>query len=226
MSLFLGTIACLPTQTSHMVRLLLADNHEVVRAGLRSLLEGRPSWSVVADASDGKQAILKAVSERPDVAILDYSLPLINGLEATRQIRLRAPTVEVLIFTAQNDEMLLREFILAGARGYLLKSDAQRCLFAAVEALIAHRPFFTDKASETLLKIFLKSQRKEDVLTARERAIVLLIAESHRNKEVARLLNISIKTVEAQRAIVMRKLHLTSPAALVRYAIRTKIVEA
>jgi DNA-binding NarL/FixJ family response regulator len=153
-----------------MARLLLADNHEVVRTGLRSLLEGRPGWSVVAEASDGKAAIQKTVSERPDVAIVGYSLPLINGLEATRQIRLRAPTVEALIFTAHDDETLLREFIFAGARGYLLKSDSQRCLLAAVEALIAHRPFFTDRASETLLNIFLKFQRKEDVLTARRRS--------------------------------------------------------
>ena len=209
------------------MRLALVDDHRGFRRLLRSVLESDlEGIEVVEEARSGEEAVERAAQWDVDLIVMDWHMPGITGVEATRQIRLRAPTVEVLIFTAQNDEMLLREFILAGARGYLLKSDAQRCLFAAVEALIAHRPFFTDKASETLLEIFLKSQRKEDVLTARERAIVLLIAEGHRNKEVARLLNISIKTVEAQRATVMRKLHLTSPAALVRYAIRTKIVEA
>jgi DNA-binding NarL/FixJ family response regulator len=208
-----------------MVRLLLADDHDVVRSGLRSILEDRPGWSVVAEASDGKQAIHKSISEKPDIAILDYSLPLINGIEATRQIRLRAPTVEVLIFTMHDNETLLRELLRAGARGYLLKSDAERYLFAAVEALIAHKPFFTDKASEALLDTFLKSRHKEDILTGRERGIVQLVAEGYSNKEIARVLNISIKTVETHRAAVMRKLNLTSSAGLVRYAVRNKIIE-
>jgi DNA-binding NarL/FixJ family response regulator len=208
-----------------MVRLLLADDHDVVRSGLRSILEDRPGWSVVAEASDGKQAIHKSISEKPDIAILDYSLPLINGIEATRQIRLRAPTVEVLIFTMHDNETLLRELLRAGARGYLLKSDAERYLFAAVEALIAHKPFFTDKASEALLDTFLKSRCKEDILTGRERGIVQLVAEGYSNKEIARVLNISIKTVETHRATVMRKLNLTSSAGLVRYAVRNKIIE-
>jgi DNA-binding NarL/FixJ family response regulator len=208
-----------------MVRLLIADDHDVVRSGLRSILEDRPGWSVVAEAADGKQAILKSITEKPDIAILDYSLPLINGIEATRQIRLRAPSVEVLIFTMHDNETLLRELLRAGARGYLLKSDAERYLFSAVEALVAHKPFFTDRASETLLDTFLRSKHKDDVLTSRERGIVQLVAEGHSNKEIASVLNISIKTVETHRAAVMRKLNLTSSAALVRYAVRNKIVE-
>lgn len=179
----------------------------------------------MAEAADGRQAIVKSIAEKPDVAILDYALPLINGVEATRQIRLRAPSVEVLIFTMHDNETLLRELLRAGARGYLLKTDTERHLFSAVEALIAHKPFFTGRASETLLDTFLKSKYKDDILTNRERGIVQLVAEGHSNKAMANLLNISIKTVETHRATVMRKLNLTSTAALVRYAIRNKIVE-
>lgn len=208
-----------------MVRLLIADDHDVVRSGLRSILEERQGWSVVAEAADGKQAIAKSISEKPDIAILDYSLPLINGIEATRQIRMRAPTVEVLIFTMHDNDTLLRDLLRAGARGYLLKSDAERHLFAAVEALNAHKTFFTDKASEALLDTFLRARPKDDVLTHRERGIVQLVAEGLSNKEIASVLNISIKTVETHRAAVMRKLSLTSLAALVRYAVRNRLVE-
>lgn len=208
-----------------MVRLLIADDHDVVRSGLRSILEERQGWSVVAEAADGKQAIAKSISEKPDIAILDYSLPLINGIEATRQIRTRAPTVEVLIFTMHDNDTLLRDLLRAGARGYLLKSDAERHLFAAVEALSAHKTFFTDKASEALLDTFLRARPKDDVLTHRERGIVQLVAEGLSNKEIASVLNISIKTVETHRAAVMRKLSLTSLAALVRYAVRNRLVE-
>ena len=208
-----------------MVRLLIADDHDVVRSGLRSILEEREGWSVVAEAADGKQAIAKSISEKPDIAILNYSLPLINGIEATRQIRVRAPTVEVLIFTMHDNDTLLRDLLRAGARGYLLKSDAERYLFAAVEALSAHKMFFTDKASETLLDTFLRAKPKDDVLTHRERGIVQLVAEGHSNKVIASVLNISVKTVETHRATIMRKLGLTSSAALVRYAVRNRLVE-
>src|SRR5688572_10559214 len=208
-----------------MVRLLIADDHDVVRSGLRSIHEDREGWSVVAEAADGKQAIAKSISEKPDIAILDYSLPLINGLEVTRQIRLRVPRVEVLIFTLHDDDWLLRDLLRAGARGYLLKSDAERYLFAAVEALIARKPFFTDSASETLLNKFLRAKPKDDVLTNRERGVVQLVAEGLSHKMIASVLNISVKTVETHRGAVMRKLGLTSSAALVRYAVRNRLVE-
>jgi DNA-binding NarL/FixJ family response regulator len=207
-----------------MVRLLIADDHDVVRVGLRNILEHR-GWSVIAEATDGREAIHKSISEKPDIAILDYSLPLINGIEVTRQIRLRAPSVEVLLFTMHDNETLLREALQAGARGYLVKTDAARHLFPAVEALSAHRPYFTGKASEVLLDTFLGS-RKDHALTYRERSIVQLIAEGHSNKQIATVLNISVKTVESHRAAAMRKLDLTSTAALVRYAVRNKLVEA
>lgn len=210
-----------------MTRILIADDHEVVRSGLRSILEAQPRWDVVAEAADGKDAIRKAIELKPDVAVLDYSLPLINGVEATRQIRARVPTVEVLIFTMHDNERMIYDLLKAGARGYLLKSDAKRFLLTAIESLAAHRPFFTAKVSETLLEAYLtKSVSAEGVLTSRERGVIQLIAEGHSNKQIANILNISVKTVETHRAAAMRKLNLSSAAALVRYAVRNKIIEA
>lgn len=210
-----------------MTRILIADDHEVVRSGLRSILEAQPRWDVVGEAADGKEAIRKAIELKPDVAVLDYSLPLINGVEATRQIRARIPTVEVLIFTMHDNEQMIYDLLKAGARGYLLKSDAKRFLLTAIESLAAHRPFFTAKVSETLLESYLtKSLTSESVLTSRERGVIQLIAEGHSNKQIANILNISVKTVETHRASAMRKLNLSSAAALVRYAVRNRIVEA
>jgi DNA-binding NarL/FixJ family response regulator len=208
-----------------MVRLLIADDHDVVRAGLRRLLEARADWSVVAEAGDGRKAIAQAIAHKPDVAIVDYSLPLINGVEATRQIKMRAPTVEVLIFTMHDNETLLQDLLQAGARGYLLKSDAEQHLYSAVEALAVGRSFFTGKASDRILDAYLMKSKTEGVLTSRERGIVQLIAEGHSNKTIASVLNISIKTVETHRSNVMHKLKFDSTAALVRYAIRNRLVE-
>lgn len=208
-----------------MVRLLIADDHDVVRAGLRRLLEARGDWSVVAEAGDGRSAISQAIAHKPDVAIVDYSLPLINGVEATRQIKMRASSVEVLLFTMHDDETLLHDLLQAGARGYLLKSDAEQHLYSAVEALAVGRSFFTGKASDKILDSYLTKSRMEGALTSRERGIVQLIAEGHSNKAIASVLNISIKTVETHRSNVMHKLKFDSTAALVRYAIRNKLVE-
>ena len=209
-----------------MIRILIADDHEVVRSGLRKILEAQPNWEVVAEAGDGKDAIHKAAETRPDVAVLDYSLPLVNGIEATRQIRARLPKTEVLIFTMHDNETLIQELLKAGARGYLLKSDAKRHLIGAIELLASHKPFFTAKVSEALLNSFLaRPNREGSTLTNRERGVVQLIAEGHTNKQIANILNISLKTVETHRAAIMRKLNLSSSAALVRYAIRNRIVE-
>ena len=210
-----------------MIRILIADDHEVVRSGLRKILEAQPNWEVVAEAGDGKDAIHKAAETRPDVAVLDYSLPLVNGIEATRQIRARLPKTEVLIFTMHDNETLIQELLKAGARGYLLKSDARRHLIGAIESLAVHKPFFTAKVSEALLDSYLtKPHREGSSLTNRERSVVQLIAEGHTNKQIAHILDISLKTVETHRASVMRKLNLSSSAGLVRYAIRNRIVEA
>ncbi|MGE0850051.1 MAG: response regulator [Hyphomicrobiaceae bacterium] len=209
-----------------MTRILIADDHEVVRSGLRRILEAQPNWEVVAEAGDGKDAISKAIETKPDVAVLDYSLPLVNGIEATRQIRARSPKTEVLIFTMHDNETLIQELLKVGARGYLLKSDAKRHLIGAIESLAVHKPFFTAKVSETLLDSFLsRPSRESSTLTNRERGVVQLIAEGYTNKHIANLLNISLKTVETHRAAIMRKLNLSSSAALVRYAIRNRIIE-
>jgi DNA-binding NarL/FixJ family response regulator len=210
-----------------VTRILVADDHDVVRSGLRSILETHPNWEVVAEAADGKEAIRKAIEAKPDIAVVDYSLPIVNGIEATRQIRARLPRAEVLIFTMHDNETLIQELLKAGARGYLLKSDAKRYLIAAIESLAVHKPFFTALVSEALLEAYLtKSSQIVSTLTNRERSVAQLIAEGHTNKEIARLFNISIKTVETHRATIMRKLNLSSSAALVRYAIRNKLVEA
>jgi DNA-binding NarL/FixJ family response regulator len=210
-----------------MLRILIADDHEVVRSGLRSVLEARTEWSIVGEARDGKEAIKTANQLKPDVVIIDYSLPLINGIEATRQIKARHPQTEILMFTMHDDETLVAEALEAGARAYLLKTDARAHLLAAVEALAAHKPFFTGQISETLLYSFLSNRTSErrDGLAPRERIVVQLIAEGHGNREISEILHVSIKTVESQRASAMKKLQLTSTAALVRYAIRNKLIQ-
>jgi DNA-binding NarL/FixJ family response regulator len=210
-----------------VTRILIADDHEVVRSGLRSILEAHEGWAVVAEACDGKEAIGKAAESTPDVAIIDYSLPLMNGIEVTRQIRARVPSAEILIFTMHDSNVLVGELLEAGARAYLLKSDAKRYLIAAVEALSDHRPFFTGRVSEQLLESFLTNNlgAGHGSLSPRERGIVQLIAEGHSNKEMSEILNLSVKTIETHRAAAMRKLKLTSTAAIVRYAIRNKLVD-
>jgi len=207
-----------------MVRILIAEDHDVVRSGLRHVIESQPNWQVVAEAADGKEAVQKALETKPDVAVIDYSLPLINGVEATRQIRAALPHTEVLIFTMHDNETLIQE--KAGARGYLLKTDTQRHLIGAIEALAVHKPFFTTKISEALLESFIsRPARERSLLTHRERSVVQLVAEGHTNKQIARLLKISLKTVETHRGAVRRKLNLSSHIALIRYAIRNHIAE-
>src|SRR4051794_35421851 len=207
-----------------MTRILIADDHDVVRAGVRTILESQPGWEVVAEASDGKEAIDKALATRPDVAVLDFSLPAVNGVEATRQIRARVPGVEVLVFTMHDTDTLVRDVLEAGARGFLLKSDARRFLISAVESLAAHKPFFTGKVSETLLENFLSQGPRacEGALTPREKSVVQLVAEGRPNRAIAEVLSISLKTVEMHRASALKKLNVDSTAALIRYAIKNK----
>jgi DNA-binding NarL/FixJ family response regulator len=207
-------------------RILIADDHAVVRSGLRALLEAQPGWTVVAEASDGRDAVARSIETKPDVAIVDYSLPLLNGAEVTRQIHARLPSVEVLIFTMHDSDSLLADILAAGARAYLLKSDANQYLIAAVASLADHKPFFTAKVSEQLLDTYLSArQGQSDGLSPRERAIAQLIAEGHSNRDMSAALGLSLKTIESHRASLMRKLKLKSTAAIVRYAIRNRLIE-
>ena len=209
-----------------MVRILIADDHDVVRSGLRRIIEAQPGWQVVAEVGDGKEAVEKALETKPDVAVIDYSLPLINGLEATRQIHAALAGTEVLIFTMHDNDVFIEELLKAGARGYLLKTDAGSHLIGAIEALAVHKPYFTAKISEALLGSYLLHHAQEkSALTYRERSVVQLIAEGYTNKQIGGLLDISLKTVETHRAAIMRKLNLSSSTELVRYAIRNQIVE-
>ena len=137
-----------------MLRILIADDHEIIRTGLQRLIEANSNWQVVATAGDGKEAVEKAIETKPDIAIVDYSLPVFNGVEVTRQIRAKLPRTEVLIFTMHDNETLILDLLHAGARGYLLKSDANRYLISAIEALAIHKPYFTSSVSEALLRSF------------------------------------------------------------------------
>jgi DNA-binding NarL/FixJ family response regulator len=214
------------------LRILIVDDHAVVRRGVRSLLESRPDWEIAGEATTGREAVEQAGRLQPDVIVMDLSLPELNGLDATRQILKESPRSEVLVLTMHHSEELARDVLQAGARGYVLKSDADQCLIAAVESLGSHRPFLTSTVTEFVLDDYLSRGDALDrgethtPVTARERQIIQLLAEGKSNKEAAAALGISVKTIEAHRANLMRKLRLRSVSDLVRYAIRNKIVQA
>ena len=213
------------------VRILIADDHELIRRGLVSALAERPEWNIVAEAADGRQACELAARLTPEIAVLDLTMPELNGLDATRQIRASTPKTRILIVTAHESEQLIRDVLDAGAMGYVLKSDAGRVLVQAIEALLDERPFFTSKVARFVLEGYLRSgedsvTQAAVALSPRERQIVQLLAEGSNNKEVARALGLSVKTVETHRSNVMRKMEFGSLADLVRYAIRNKIVDA
>lgn len=213
------------------LRILLADDHDVVRHGLRALLETHEGWEICGEAVSGREAVEMAEALQPDIAVLDISMPSLNGLDATRIIRRTSPKTEILIFTMHENEQLVREVLAAGAKGYLLKSDAGRSVVAAVEALAVHQSFFNWKVSETIVDGFLRAgasaegrgKEEQESLTTREREIVQLLAEGLSNKEVAKRLQLSVKTVETHRSSAMRKLGAHSVVALVRYAVRNKL---
>ena len=210
-----------------MVRILIADGHEVVRTGLQDVLEAQRDWRVVAVASDGKEAIHKASETNPDVAVIDYALPLIDGIEVTRQIRSRLHKTEVLIFSLHSSEWLSQELLRVGARGHLLKSDPNHSLIAAIKTAASHKSSVTPIAPVQWLHSVTTRPHHDDVaLTDRERQILQLIAEGYTAKTIAKLLNISFKTVEVHRFAVLRKLNLSKSTHLVRYAIRNNLVEA
>lgn len=209
-------------------RILIADDHDIIRRGVRALLETRPNLQIVAEAADGRKALALAHETMPDIAIIDYSLPEMNGYQLTLSLKRELPRIEILIYTMHDRETMILDVLRAGARGFLLKSETEQHLFAAINALSIHRPYFSGGVSETLLEQFLKTSARStsSALTRREREVVQLIAEGRINKEIARLLDISVKTVETHRATAMHKLKLRTTAELVRYAVRNSIVEA
>lgn len=215
------------------VRILVADDHDIIRRGLRELLLAKPGWEICGEAKTGKEAVLLAEQLKPDVMVVDISMPELNGLDAARQILKSDPNIGILILTMHFSDQLVREVIDSGARGYILKSDTDKELVSAVEALANRRTYFTREASEILLNGYSRSDVVLDFkaaprnrLTARELEIVHLLAGGKSSKEVAEMLKISVKTAETHRANIMRKLELHSVSELVRYAIRNRIIEA
>jgi DNA-binding NarL/FixJ family response regulator len=211
------------------LRILIADDHSVVRAGLRTLLESRGNWEVCGEAADGRDAVEKATKLKPDVAVLDIGMPLLNGVEAARRIHKASPDTEILILTMHESDDLVQQVVEAGARGYILKDDADRILIAAVDAVRHHKPYFSTRVSGTVDGGNASSEptrSSRSRLTPREREILQLLAEGKSNKEVASLLGISVNTAEAHRANIMVKLDLHSVTELVHYAIRNNIIKA
>jgi DNA-binding NarL/FixJ family response regulator len=213
------------------VSLLIADDHEVVRRGLRVLIAEQSGWKIAAEAEDGRDAVIKANQFKPDVAILDISMPLLNGLEATRQIAKVSPGTKVLILTVHDADLLVGKVIQAGARGYILKTDLGRDLISALKALLANKTFFTAKVAQMVMDGYLGkgpkvSGEEFSQITGREREVVQLLAEGKSSKEVATILGISTKTAETHRTNLMRKLNCHSVTELVRYAVRNHLVEA
>ena len=215
------------------LRILIADDHDLMRRGLKALVESHPGWQVCDEAHTGREAVTKAEQMKPDIVVLDISMPELNGVEAARNIRKVSPNTEILILSVHYSDQLIREILEAGVRGYIMKSDSDRDLILALEKLANRRPFFTSKAAEVMLARFNKTGSRlglgemvSERLTAREREIVQLLSEGRSSKEVASFLGISVKTAETHRANIMRKLEIHSVSELVRYAVRNQIIEA
>jgi DNA-binding NarL/FixJ family response regulator len=214
------------------LRILVADDHDLMRRGLKSLLELHPGWSVCAEAHTGREAVAKAEELKPDIVILDITMPELNGVEAARRILKASPNTEILVLSVHYSDQLIRDILDAGVRGYIVKSDSDRDLVIAIEALANHKPFFTPRATELILNNFNSKGRTTEIpdvigdrLTSREREIVQLLSEGKTSKEVASILGISVKTAETHRANIMRKLEIHSVSELVRYAVRNQIIE-
>jgi DNA-binding NarL/FixJ family response regulator len=211
-----------------MIQILVADDHEVVRQGVRSLLEAHPGWRVCGEAVTGREAVAKAIQNRPDVVVLDVAMPEMNGLEAARQIRRAVPTTKILVLTVYEVDQLVQEFIEAGVHGYLLKADTGRMLVDAMKAVLRGETFFTPRLGEAADGSTLgrDSPPRIKALTRREREVLQLLAEGKSNKEIGAALRISVKTAETHRARLMAKLGVHSVAELVRYAVRNQIIDA
>ncbi|MGA2373880.1 MAG: response regulator transcription factor [Candidatus Sulfotelmatobacter sp.] len=212
-------------------RIFIADDHDVVRCGIRTLLESHPGWSVCGEARDGREAVTRVAELKPDLVVLDVAMPMLNGMDAARQILKARPGTPILILTLYESDELIRQVLEAGARGFILKSDAGQDLLLAVEALQRRATFFTARAAKMMLDGYLHrnldpGNAVKDRLTPREREVVQLLAEGNSSKEAAVLLNLSVKTIETHRTNVMQKLDIHSIAGLVRYAVRNCIVQA
>jgi DNA-binding NarL/FixJ family response regulator len=209
------------------VRLLIADDHGVVRGGLRLLLDRQPDMEVVAEAADGAEALAEALAHQPDLAILDVAMPRLTGLQATREIKALAPGVDVLILSMHDDERYLFEALKAGASGYVLKQKADQDLVDAVRAVGRGESFLTNSALGSLVREWMAdaSSGPREPLSPREQEVLKLIAEAHTNREISDLLGLSAKTVESHRASILRKLGMRDRVELVRYAIRRGLIE-
>ena len=210
------------------MRLLIADDHGIVRGGLRLLLERQPDMQVVAEAADGAEAVALALRERPDICVLDVPMPRLTGLQATVEIRAQAPEIAVLVVSMHDDERYLYEALQAGAAGYVLKREADTVLVDAVRAVSRGEPFMTNAIERSLVREWMQDDSTGPVepLTLREREVLKLIAEAHTNREIGEILHLAEKTVESHRANLLRKLGMRDRVELVRYAIRRGLIEA
>ncbi len=210
------------------MRLLIADDHGIVRGGLRLLLDRQIDMQVVAEASDGVEAVALALRERPDICVLDVAMPRMTGLQATVEIRAHAPEISVLVLSMHDDERYLYEALQAGAAGYVLKREADTVLVDAVRAVARGEPFMTNAAERSLVREWMQDDSTGPVepLTLREREVLKLIAEAHTNREIGEVLHLAEKTVESHRANLLRKLGMRDRVELVRYAIRRGLIEA
>lgn len=208
------------------MRVLIADDHGIVRSGIRLLIERQPDIEVIAEAGDGAEARDLAIRERPDLAILDVKMPKLTGLQATREIKRHAPEVSVLVLSMHDDERYLFEALKAGASGYVLKTQADTDLLAAIRAVERGEPFLAPDTQRALIEDMLESDAEpEEKLTPRELEIVKLVSEAHTTREIAEILHLSEKTVENHRSSAMRKLGMRDRVELVRYAIRRGLIE-
>lgn len=212
------------TQQRRKLRILLADDHEVLRTGVRRLIEARGDWEVCGEATNGREAVALAETLQPDIVVLDLDMPELHGLEAARRIKASWPSTEILIFTASASEEMIHDAFEAGVTSYISKTDIGDYLISAVEALGEHKPYLTDRISKIVMERYLHPEKETERLTPCERIISQLLAEGKTNGDVARLLKLSIRTVEVHRAAAMRKLGLESFADLVRYAVRAGLV--
>jgi len=209
------------------VRLMLVDDHEVVRQGVRSLIDSVPDWQLCGEASGSAEALKKVAEAKPDIVVVDISMPNVSGLDLIVELKKLHPKVEILVLTMHDSERIVAQALRAGARGYMLKTDDGDSLIEAMTALSRHQTYFSSSVSEALLQVYLNSNasQEREQLTPRERQIVKLVAEGNSNKRIAIILNVSIKTVETHRSTAMRKIGAKSSADLALYAARNELVQ-